>query len=178
MLVPTYETDGTSIVKHKSHFLGVDSTTDHSSQTQADGWQTKIQEKLAIYNKSPLAKRSNNALRLADFFAHLQGMNSDHAKDQKKLAVLLKEIKHTLMQKSLGEETLVEMSIPEILMLLTKANDEKIGGMGGLDKWNLLSQAEKSRADAKMMSAVVLKLGCEVYSQLKLEERHQVDFFI
>ena len=29
-----------------------------------------------------------------------------------------------------------------------------------------------------MMSTVVLKLGCEVYSQLEPEERHQVDFFI
>ena len=29
-----------------------------------------------------------------------------------------------------------------------------------------------------MMSAVVIKLGCEVYSQLEPEERHQVDFFI
>jgi hypothetical protein len=41
MLVPTYESTGS--VKHKSHFLGVDSATDHSSQTQADGWTTKIQ---------------------------------------------------------------------------------------------------------------------------------------
>jgi hypothetical protein len=41
MLVPTYESGGTSTVQHKSCLLGVDSATDHSSQTQADDLQKK-----------------------------------------------------------------------------------------------------------------------------------------
>jgi hypothetical protein len=176
MLVPTYESTG--LAKHKSCLLGVDSATDHSSQTQADGWTDKIQDMLVVYNNSPLAKRSRNALRLFDFFGSLQGMNSDHAKDQKKLAVLLKDIKHALTQESLGEDKLVEMSFQEMTVLLTKANDKKLESFGGRLKWNLLSNTEKFRADLEMMSAIVLKLGQEAYSQLQLDERRRVDSFI
>jgi hypothetical protein len=116
-------------------------------------------------------------MRLVDFFACLQGMNSDHAKDQKKLAALLREIKHALMQESLGEDRLVEMSIQEMLALLSKANHEKIASAGGLLGWNALSEADQSKADKEMMSTVVLKLGREAYSQLPEDEKHKLDFF-
>jgi hypothetical protein len=178
MLVPMYGSGGTSTVQHKSRLLCVDSATDHSSQTQADDLQRKIQEKLTVYNNSPLAKRSHSAMRLVDFFARLQGMNSDHAKDQKKLAALLREIKHALMQESLGEDRLVEMSIQEMLALFSKANHEKIASAGGLLGWNALSEADQSKADREMMSTVVLKLGREAYSQLPEDEKHKLDFFI
>ena len=62
--------------------------------------------------------------------------------------------------------------------LLTKANNKKLESIGGHLKWNLLSEAEKSKADREMMSAVVLKLGQEAYSKMPPNERHQVDFFI
>lgn len=178
MPVPIYEVDDVNVAKHRSRLVGVDPAIDHSSQTQADGWVSKLQEKLDVYNQSPLAKRSQNALKLADFFACLQGMNSDHAKDQKKLAALLKEIKQTFMHESLGEERLVEMSLPEMQNLLTTANSEKIANAGGPLKWNALSDAEKLKADAEMMSAVVLKLGQEAYSKLPENEKRQADFFI
>src|SRR6202030_282073 len=76
--------------------------------------------------ESPLGKHSQSALRLAYFFAHLQGMNSDHAKDQKKLAELLKEIKQALLHESLGGEKLIQMSFPEIQAILSEANAQKI----------------------------------------------------
>jgi hypothetical protein len=178
MPVPTYELGDANVAKHRTRLVGVDSATDHSSQTQADGWKSKMQEKLDTYNQSPLAKRSQDALRLADFFARLQGMNSDHAKDQKKLAALLKEIKQTLTHESLGEGRLLEMSILEMQHLLTKATNEKITNAGGPLKWDALSDAEKLKADIDMMSAVVLKLGQEAYSTLPEDEKHRADFFI
>jgi len=175
MLVPDYELDA---AKHKSRLVGVDSAPSHSSQTQADGWTSKMEEKLDLYNQSPLAKRSQSTLRLADFFARLQGMNSDHAKDQKKLAALLQEIKQALMHQSLGEERLLEMSIPQIVALLSEANDQKIRKAGGSVKWAALSDEEKLKADAETLSAVLLKLGHEAYSHLPDEEKRKADFFI
>jgi hypothetical protein len=158
MLVPIHESEEVHVVKHQSHLVGIDSATDHSSQTQADGWKSKLQETLDVYSQSPLAKHSQGTPRLADFFACLQGMNGGHAKDQKKLAELLK-INQALMQKSLGEDRLLELSIPEIVAFLTKANNQKIEKVGGPLKWSALSSAEKLVADAETMSAVVLKFG-------------------
>jgi hypothetical protein len=178
VLAPIYESDEAAAVVHQSRLVGVDSAPDHSSQTQLDGWKSKIKEKLDIYNQSPLAQRSQTALRLADFFARLQGMNGDHAKDQKKLATLLKEIKAAFLQESLGGEKLVGMSFPEIQVLLTNANNQKIANVGGPLKWNALSDEEKLRQDVQMMSAVVLKLGHEAYANLSDDEKHKADFFI
>jgi hypothetical protein len=105
-------------------------------------------------------------------------MNGDHAKDQKKLAELLKEIKHAFLHESLGEDSLLEMSIQQIQVLLTRANDEKILNAGGLLKWNALSEAEKLQADQETISAFVLKLGCEAYSKLPENEKQKADAFI
>lgn len=176
MLVST--SDSLNGPKHQSRLVGVDSATDHSSQTQADGWKSKITEKLDFYNRSPLAKRSQTTLQLADFFARLQGMNSDHANDQKKLALLLKEIKNDFFLKSLGEEELISMEIPNMINFLSIANAQKIADVGGHVKWNMLSEAEKLKADAKMVAAIVYKLGCKAYTQLPEDEKKKADSFI
>jgi hypothetical protein len=70
-------------------------------------------------------------LRLADFFVHLHEASGDHSKDQIKLGELLREMKQEFTEKSLGEERLLEMSIPEMLELLSKADSQKIATFGG-----------------------------------------------
>jgi hypothetical protein len=178
MPVSTYDVGNPDIVKHRSRLVGVDSATDHSSQTQVEGWKHKLQEKLDIYSQSPLARRSQVTLKLADFFSRLQGMNGDHAKDQKKLASLLKEMKAYFMHQELGEERLLDMEISDINELLTRANNQKIAEAGGPEKWDALSKADQLEADATMMSAVVLKLGSEAYSHLPEDEKHKAEFFV
>jgi len=133
---------------------------------------------LEVYSQSPLAKHSKIAIKLADFFAWLHDMNGDHAKDQKKLAKLLKEIKDYFMHETLGEEKLLEMSMSEVNDLLIKADNQKIAEAGGLDGWHALSDAEQLEANAKAMSAIVLQLEHKAYSQLPEDEKCKVDFFI
>jgi len=53
--VPDYNSDGPSEERHKSHLIGVDSATDHSSQTQLDGWKKKLNSLQELYNQSPLS---------------------------------------------------------------------------------------------------------------------------
>jgi len=171
-------TENPAVQVHKTRLVGVDSATDHSSKTQATGWTSKIQEKLDIYNQSPLAQRSKSALQLADFFVRLHGTVGDHAKDQIKLAELLKEMKQEFTERSLGEERLIEMSIPDMLKLLSQANIQKIADAGGQLKWAALSEAERLQADAEMMSAVVLKLGHDAYANLPNEEKQKFDLFV
>ena len=178
MKVPEYDSEHPAAAKHHGRLVEVDSAADHSNQTQAEGWKQKIQEILEVYSQSPLAKRSKVAIKLADFFAPLHGMNGDHAKDQKKLAKLLKEIKEYFIHETLGEEKLLEMNISDVNNFLIKADNQKIAEAGGLDKWNALSDAEKLEANAKAMSAIVLRLGHEAYSHLPEDEKCRVDFFI
>jgi len=42
MKVPVYSSEDPSAEVHKSHLIGVDSATDHSSQTQFDDWKKKL----------------------------------------------------------------------------------------------------------------------------------------
>jgi hypothetical protein len=61
MKVPTYGSKDDASVQHQSRLIGVDSATDHSAQTQADGWK-KIDDLLHIYDQSPMRKRTAYAL--------------------------------------------------------------------------------------------------------------------
>ena len=171
-------TENPAVQVHKTRLVGVDSATDHSSKTQLTGWTSKIQEKLDVYNQSPLAQWSRSVLKLADFFVRLHGASGDHSKDQLKLGELLREMKQEFTEKSLGEERLLGMSIPEMLELLSKANNQKIAAFGGQLKWSRLSEAEQLEADAEMMAAVVLKLGHDAYLHLPSEEKDKIDLFV
>ena len=71
MKVPAYGSDDPSVEMHRSHLVGVDSATDHSSQTQFEGWKKKIHDLLELYNQSPLSHHSEVTLTVSDFFAKL-----------------------------------------------------------------------------------------------------------
>ena len=115
---------------------------------------------------------------MADFFAKLQGMNGDHAKDQRKLARLLEEIKQFFLHQSLGEERLLGMDIHQVMHMLFKANEKKLEKVGGQSKWDALPEAQRIKIDTEMVSHLVLELGHEAYTQLSDNEKHKVDMFI
>src|SRR3954452_4896139 len=130
MKVPNYNLDGPFEERHKSCLIGVDSATDHSSQTQLDGWKKRLNSLQELYNQSPLSHRSGVALTLSDFFAKLKGMSGDHAKDQKKLAILLEETKQFFPQQTLGKERPHGMNTSQILELLMKVNEKLVVKVG------------------------------------------------
>jgi hypothetical protein len=178
MKVPNYCSSDLSQEKHKSRIIDVDSATDHSGQTQLDGWKTKLNDLVELYNQSPLSHRCGVTLILSDLFAKLKGMSGDHAKDQKKLAGLLEETKHFFLQQSLGKEKLLGMNTSQFVDLLMKVNEKLIAKFGGQQQWNSLSEAQRLSAEAECLSEAVLEIGEEAYSQLEESERHKVDLFI
>lgn len=175
--VPTYNSED-SVEIHKSRLVGVDSATDHSSETQLEGWKTKINDLLELYNQSPLSHRCQVALTVSDFFARLCGMSGDHAKDQKKLAKLLEETKQFFLKQTLGKNRLLGMNSSQFLELLIKVNNKVVRKVGGETKWNNFSEVEKLSAEAECLSEAVLEIGAEVYSQLDEKERERVDLFV
>jgi hypothetical protein len=135
-----------------------------------------VEEKnLELYNKSPL---SQVAVKVSEFFAKLQGMSEDHAKDQKKLAKLLKETKQFFLKQTLEKNCLLGMNTSPFLELLMKANDKVTKKVGGSSKWNALSEKEKLSVEAECLSEAVLEIGAEAYSQLDEHEKKRVDLFI
>ena len=176
--VPDYNSDGPSEERHKSRLIGVDSATDHSSQTQLDGWKKKLNSLQELYNQSPLSHRSGVTLALSDIFAKLKGISSDHAKDQKKLAALLEETKQFFLKQTLGKERLLGMNTSQFLELLMKVNEKLVIKVGGQQKWNTLSETERLAAEAECLSEAVLEIGTEAYSQLDETEKQKVDLFV
>ncbi len=70
--------------------LGVDSSVNHSSETQLKDLQNRLTECAQIFNASPLAQWEATSFSQEDFIAKLHGTNGDHAADQKKDNALLR----------------------------------------------------------------------------------------
>ncbi|KAF8223650.1 hypothetical protein L208DRAFT_1516295 [Tricholoma matsutake] len=143
--VPSYsdEGDGDSDAKHHSQLFGIFSADDHTSETQVDLLIKHLLQIAERLKSSPLAQRGKLALLLEDFFAKLRGMNSDHAKDQKKVFALLKELKDQFMYETLGAEVLVEMEPGDLFRLLAEVQEKEIAEAGGVAQWNALSKEEQ-----------------------------------
>jgi len=177
MKVPVYGSEEFAEA-HKSHLVGVNSATDHSSGTQLEGWKIKINDLLALYNQSPMSHHCQVTLTVSDFFAKLCGMSGDHAKDQKNLAKLLKETKQFFLMQTLGKNHLLGMNTTQFLELLMKVNETLVKKVGGQRQWEKLSEAQQLSAEAECFSEVMLKIGAEAYSQLDEKEKERVDLFV
>src|SRR3954451_17678407 len=177
MKVPVYGSEEFAEA-HKSRLVGVDSATDHSSETQLEGWKTKINDLLALCNQSPISHRCQVTLTVSDFFAKLCGMSGDHAKDQKKLAKLLEETKQFFLMQTLGKNRLLGMNTTQFLELLMKVNETLVKKVGGQRQWEKLSEAQQLSAEAECFSEVMLEIGAEAYSQLDEKEKERVDLFV
>ncbi|KAI0051072.1 hypothetical protein FA95DRAFT_1486152 [Auriscalpium vulgare] len=59
--------DPSATRSHKIRLLGVDSSVDHSSETQLQGWKDKVLDMSSTFSESPLAKRLETQLRPDDF---------------------------------------------------------------------------------------------------------------
>jgi hypothetical protein len=178
MKVPEYGTGDPSAEMHRNRLVGVDSATDHSSQTQFEDWKKKIHDLLELYNQSPMSHRSEVTLTVSHFFAKLRGMSGDHGKDQKKLAKLLEDAKQFFLKQTLGKERLLGMNSSQFLELLIKVNEKLVRKVGGKLKWNALSEIERLSTEAECLSEAVYEIGSAAYTQLDEEERKKVDLFV
>ncbi|KAJ7877519.1 hypothetical protein B0H14DRAFT_3435969 [Mycena olivaceomarginata] len=144
----------------KVRFLGVDKTIDHSSAESVRGWSERIQGFCDLFNRSPLAKRLAQHYGIRDFLRILNGMNGDHAANEKSTARGLQELKHDASIEDLGEESLA---------------GSPTWKAGGVEGWNALPAAEQVRRDEEMMKQIVTVLGKETYDTLSPEDRRRID---
>ncbi|KAJ7249966.1 hypothetical protein C8J57DRAFT_1521561 [Mycena rebaudengoi] len=93
-----------------------------------------------------------------------------------KLKLLKLRIAHDAVDE-LGENTLTEKSLPELIRYLQTFNAQKIAEAGGLAAWNALSAIEQAERDKKLMEEIVQTIGKEEYNALPTDDKRALDLF-
>jgi len=178
MLVENYGTLDSGKTR-ATRFLGIKPSRDGSSKEAIADWQTIITEILDLYNRSPFGKRSGGSLiGLVDILVKLTGMNTDHCAKEKKDAYEMEELKKWAVNQKLGEETMLEKSLPEIYELQMGAQRKMVQAAGGQQKWEALPEADKAEKRAKMVENVVQELGKGAFELLDPREKRLLRLFI
>src|SRR6266540_2840422 len=139
-----------------TRFLGIKPSRDGSSKEAIVDWKTTITEILDLYNRSPFGKRSGGSLiGLVDILVKLTGMNTDHCAKEKKDAREMEELKKWAVNQHLGEDAMLEKSLPEIYELQMSAQRKMIQAAGGQQKLEAFPEATKAEKRAKMVENVV-----------------------
>jgi len=96
---------------------------------------------------------------LVDILVKLTGMNTDHCAKEKKDAYEMEKLKEWAVNQQLGEDAMLEKSLPEIYGLQMSAQKKMVQAAGGQQKWEALSEATKSEKQSKMIECVIQELG-------------------
>ncbi|KAJ6454999.1 hypothetical protein C8R45DRAFT_770416, partial [Mycena sanguinolenta] len=162
----------------KVRFLGVEKTLDHTSAKAVEGWKTRLDDFIDLFNRSPLAQRLAKKYSVRDFLRILKGMNGDHASVEKGTAMGVKDLKIEAAIQELGEKALAGKAFLELVHYLAAWNAKKIAEAGGEEGWNALSPAQQAERDKNLMAEIVSVLGKEAYDALPPEDRRTLDLFI
>ena len=157
--------------EHVTHFLGVHSALDGTSEQSILAWNATLANIANIYNESPLGKRQGKLLHVVDIFVKLSGMNSDHCAKEKKDAQLLQMQKTSAVFQTLGEDVIMENDNEKLRPELMAARDQMVKDAGGLRKWKELSPNEQADHESKMITDLVKKLGKDSFDQLRDQEK-------
>jgi len=168
--------DGTK--KRATRFMGIQQTVDGSSEESVKAWRATLERIITLYNESPLGKRQGSLVKFVQLLTKLVGMNSDHCAKEKKDARLLEELKHWAVDQSLGEDAMLELTLPEINALFEKGKEDMIKAAGGKPKWEKLSDGAKSVKQAAMMEKIIGELGKKEFAKLPEDERRFLRLFI
>ncbi|TFK74719.1 hypothetical protein BDN72DRAFT_874903 [Pluteus cervinus] len=179
---PNYEAGETSPSPTSTpsmRLLGVDATVDHSSETSIQGWTDKLSGITAVWNESPLMRRTTGQdLTLRHFLKLLKGMNGDHANNEKLTASMFQQLKTDETIQELGEKALSKKPPVELLLYLMQWTQKKLNDVGGLEAWEALSSEEQLRRDEQLIRDIREALGQEEYDKLPADERRALDFFV
>ncbi|KAH7903901.1 hypothetical protein BJ138DRAFT_1188323 [Hygrophoropsis aurantiaca] len=161
---------------HSVHLLGVDSSVNHSSETQLNGWKDKVGDLVDLYNESPLAQRTRSKLTPLEFTRKVKGVNGDHAADQLKTFGLISDWKRDNVYLELGHEILdrkCETLPPPIAAAVSQAQDTLITEAGGLSMWNDLPCSEQESREGHMKYELAWKVGEELFATLTDSEKRE-----
>lgn len=126
----------------KLRTLGVDSSVDHTSETQLKGLQLWLDKCSNLYNTSLLAQKKHTSFSRDEFIAKLCSTNGDHAADQKKDHALLRAWKEDVRNQQLGEKHIAQLPIDELIILLMTEKEKRIDELRGVTIWESLTPVD------------------------------------
>ncbi len=84
---------------------------------------------------------------------------------------MLEELKNWMVEQSLGEDTIFELTIQQLDELFEKAQKEMIKSAGGKKKWDNLSESAKSGKQTGMRESILSDLGKKELEKLPEDKR-------
>lgn len=160
---------------HQLLYLAVESTVNHSSQTQVDVLKNTLAHMCDTARHAPKAADSPSDVLTAGAIAQkIYGANGDHANDQIKVAALEKELKLNAWFECLGNEHLLKSS-PEAGAEFFKSIRMAVEDTIGFDELSLDAQA--SLVDSEK-ARQIRSLGKQAYLDLTPEEQQDIGLFI
>ncbi|KAJ7243679.1 hypothetical protein C8J57DRAFT_1243277 [Mycena rebaudengoi] len=159
----------------QNFFLGIESTLNHTSETQLQGWEEVIDSMYAVYKTSSRCETADDA---RDFWCKVTGWHTNHAPDQKKLFRLAGEKKSGCEWERRGEKTLIEMVLHELLQTLFHVSQDAIASAGGLAAWDMISKDEQRKHHNSAFKAFVQAIGQAKFDKLSPAEQQNIDLFI
>ena len=175
VLAPNY-TSGSSTKTMKTRLLGIATAVNHTSETQLEGLQTLTGSYYDTYNRCTLGQQS--PVDPDSFAAFLNGLGSDHATDQKKLSLLLKQWKITSIKLMKGKEVLNRVNGEELQLLLEEAGDQSINGVGCIEAWLRAQPEERGKLDEAIVREVWKLVGEKEFEKLDPKECEKAFIFV
>ncbi|KAI0070580.1 hypothetical protein K474DRAFT_1608449, partial [Panus rudis PR-1116 ss-1] len=157
--------------------LPITSGVDHTSETQLHWFKTNIQNICDIWKQCPKAAHAP-LMSLARLIVKLNGMGSDHAEDQKKLARLKEELKVICQYLVLGEDELLSKTPEEILALIMEKARAEVERAGGVEAYESMSQADQDQRAEEAYKEICQELGEGTFNSLPAEEQERLRLFI
>ncbi|TFK77818.1 hypothetical protein K466DRAFT_607657, partial [Polyporus arcularius HHB13444] len=169
-----------SILVPQNRFVGVESSVDHTSETQLAGWHGAFHGAAEAFNSSPLAKRDGALLDVLQLAVKLKGVGGDHAADQLKTARMLAAWKTDMTCTLLGREHLGYGSQPtaDMLRLIEDTTAASVRAVGGSTSWAIMSAEERSTVYVDQLNRAISQVGKELYEALPSQERRPLDLFL
>ncbi len=178
MLLMLPSPDGS--LKPANRLLGVESTIDHTSNTQLKGWLHKFQHIADAFNNSPYSRRKGLTVDMTTFALKLKGVGGDHAADQLKTTRQLQDWKRDMTYLSLARDHLAHDAEPSLAIqeLSSKVTTAAIASTGGLSAWEALDSNERVGVYAHYLEQALLQLGKETYEKLPADEQRKLTLFV
>ncbi|CEL63400.1 hypothetical protein RSOLAG1IB_12656 [Rhizoctonia solani AG-1 IB] len=131
---------------HNQLYLGVESTTDHTSQTQVNVLKQTLDTICSAAKRAPKCESGPTALSSTpDIARKLYGVNGDHASDQLKVAQLEKEWKIDSWIEHLGNKALLDLGDSDSKLFydsIKKAAETEAGGSDVFSSLHLANQED------------------------------------
>ncbi|KAF8601010.1 hypothetical protein BDV93DRAFT_446537 [Ceratobasidium sp. AG-I] len=151
---------------HQQLYLGVESTSSHTSEMQVSTLKDSIQAICDVTKRAPKCATSpETPLEAADVARKLYGANGDHAKDQLKVAHLEKQWKIDSWTDYLGSIALLDLDVPDAEALSSEIQASAEAISGGSEIFAGLDTGAQDQLRAVEYQKHVRQLGSDEFSK-------------